>query len=190
MCWTLGFRADRYWADWGLPAATVWLALRFDEALSECWPLDSIGRLLTCALVAAPLYLDSTSDLGVRYTRNQLETPVDASNPALQGWMPEKGGIFYSADMAFFYNTFYKNPEGDWLYILGFEPALMPEEDLKTYREIQWTRFDWASYKPWTDKMRPQDRLEITGGAKPDIPELEWRLGAKDTWIGRLPKTK
>jgi hypothetical protein len=188
--WTLGFKADRFWADWGLPAATVWLALQFDEALLEMGPADSARRLLVCALIAAPLCLDSTSDLAVRYTRNQQESPVDGGDPALQGWMPGEGGIFYSADMSFFYNAFYKNPQGNWRYILGFEPALMPEEDLKILRDIQWSRYAWASYKPWIAKMRPQDRLEMPGAAQPPIPELEWRLAAKDTWIGRLPQTK
>jgi len=187
LCWTMGFKADRFWADWGMPAATVWLALQFDEAMLEAWPAASARRLLVCALVAVPLFLDSTSDLGVRYTRNLQESFVDAGNADLQGWLPEDDGIFYSADMSFFYNTFYKNPRGDWRYILGFEPALMPEDDLKILRDIQWSRYAWASYKPWIQKMRPQDRLEIPGPAQPPIPELEWRLAAKDIWIGRLP---
>lgn len=188
--WTLGFKADRFWADWGMPAATVWLALQFDEAMLEMWPAAAPRRLLLCALIAAPLYLDSTSDLGVRYTRNQQESFVDAGNPALKGWLPEDGGIFYSADMAFFYNTFYKNPQANWRYILGFEPALMPEDDLKILREIQWSRYDWSSYTPWIKKMRPQDRLEIPSSVQPPIPNLEWSLAAKDIWIGRLPRTK
>jgi hypothetical protein len=187
LCWTLGFKADRFWADWGLPAATVWLALQFDDAMHDFWPAVSARRLLVCALVAVPLYLDATSDLGVRYTRNLQETFVDAGDPALQGWLPEDGGIFYSADMAFFYNTFYKNPQANWRYILGFEPALMPEDDLKILRDIQWSHYDWASYKPWIEKMRPQDRLEIASSVPPPIPELEWRLAAKDTWLGRPP---
>jgi hypothetical protein len=188
--WTLGFKADRFWADWGMPAATVWLALQLDGALVEAWPApDAPRRLLLCALIAAPLFLDSTSDLGIRYTRNQQESFVDASNPDLQGWLPGDGGIFYSAEMAFFYNTFYKNPQGNWRYILGFEPALMPEDDLNILRKIQWSRYDWAAYAPWIKKMRPQDRLEIPSSIQPPIPELEWRLAAKDTWIGRLPRT-
>ena len=55
----------------------------------------------------------------------------------MQGWLPEPGGIFYSAQMGFFYNTFYRNPQAEWRYILGLEPALMPEDDLKIYRDIQ-----------------------------------------------------
>lgn len=119
--WTLGFQADRFWADWGMPAATVWLALQFDGWMVEKWPAAA-RRLLVCGLIALPFFLDSTSDLRMRYTQNQQESVLDASDPALAGWLPEGDGIFYNPDMAFFYNTFYKNPQANWRYILGFEP--------------------------------------------------------------------
>lgn len=185
--WTLGFVGDRFWADWGMIAATVWLAMQFDDWMAEKWPADGGRRLLLCGLLAVPFYLGSTSDLHSRYTQNQQESVLDASNPDLQGWLPEGDGIFYNADMAFFYNTFYKNPQGNWRYIQGFEPALMPEEDLKILRNMQWNHFDLASYKPWINKMRPQDRLEVPGAAPPPMPELEWHAGAKNLWIGRKP---
>ncbi len=188
--WTLGFQADRFWADWGMPAATVWLALQFDGWMVEKWPAAAGRRLLVCGLIALPFFLDSTSDLRMRYTQNQQESVLDASDPALAGWLPEGDGIFYNPDMAFFYNTFYKNPQANWRYILGFEPALMPEEDLKILRNMQWNHFDLASYEPWIKKMRPQDRLEVPGSAPPPMPELEWYAGAKNLWIGRKPPAK
>jgi hypothetical protein len=89
--------------------------------------------------------------------------------------------------MSFFYDTFYHNPQGNWRYILGFEPALMPEEDLQVLRKMQWNHWDWPTYQPWIDKMRPQDRLEIPSSAPPPIPALEWRAGAAGIWIGRKP---
>jgi len=188
--WTLGFQADRFWADWGMPAATVWLAMQFDDWMVEKWPADALRRLLLCGLIAVPFCLDSTSDLHLRYTQNQQESVLDAGDPALAGWLPEGDGIFYNADMAFFYNTFYKNPQANWRYIQGFEPALMPEEDLKILRNMQWNHFDQASYQPWIKKMRPQDRLEVPGSAPPPMPELEWRAAAKGLWIGRKPPAK
>ena len=186
--WALGFVGDRFWADWGMTAATVWLAMQFDGRMAAKWPADATRRLLLCGLLAVPLYLDATSDLHSRYTQNQQESVLDASNPELQGWLPEGDGIFYNADMAFFYNTFYKNPQGNWRYILGFEPALMPEEDLKILRQMEWNHFDLASYEPWIKKMRPQDRLEVPGAAPPPMPELEWHAGARNLWIGRKPQ--
>jgi hypothetical protein len=54
-----------------------------------------------------------------------------AEHPELEGWMPDNGGIFYSVDMTLFYQTFFKNPNADWRYILGFEPTLMTDEDFQ-----------------------------------------------------------
>jgi hypothetical protein len=185
--WTLGFQGDRFWADWGMPAVTVWLALQLDDWMVKKWPAESGRRLLLCALIAAPFFLDSTSDLKGRFTRGLTEPYVDASKTDLKGWMPEGDGIFYSADMAFFYDTFYHNPTGNWRYILGFEPALMPDEDLKILRTMQWNHWNWPTYDPWVEKMRPQDRLEIPSSMQPPIPELEWHSAATGIWIGRKP---
>ena len=78
--------------------------------------------------------------------------------------------------MRFFFNTFYKNPQADWRYILGFEPALMLPEDLKVYRAIQRGGRAVETYEPWIKKMRPEDRLAdgrpIRAGS---LPPLEWQ---------------
>jgi hypothetical protein len=184
--WVLGFVADRFWADYGLPAALVWMALLFDEA----WPVlvedGSWQRLAACALIAVPLYLDGTNDLNRRYTGSLDEIFVDARDPRWQGWLPEPGGIFYADNMRFFYNTFYQNPAADWRYIVGFEPALMPPADLTVYRSIQRTRHAPEAYEPWLKKMRQEDRLETESFGQPDLP-LEWRH-VGNVWIGRLPR--
>jgi len=190
VCWLLGLKVGRFWDDWGLPAALVWLALQFEEVILASWAALPGRRVVVAALLALSLFCVSTSDLDGRYTNCLLETYVDGSDPKLQGWMPEKGGIFYGADMVFFYNTFYKNPEGDWRYIVGFEPAWMPPEDLKIFRNIQWNRFAWDAYEPWVRKMRPQDRLEISSGAQPVVPPLEWVNAGGGIWIGRLTRSQ
>jgi hypothetical protein len=187
MCWVLGFKADRFWADWGMPAALVWMTMQFEDLLPAFLPWASIQRAAACGLLALPLYLHCTNDLDRRYTICQTEFFVDAGDPALKGWMPGKAGIFYSAQMGFFYNTFYQNPTGDWRYIDGYEPALMPEEDLKILRKIQWNYYAFQAYKPWADKLRPEDRLEIESGARPNLTELEWTNAVGDIWIGRKP---
>ena len=176
MGWTLGFVADRFWADWGMPAALVWLALQFDDALPSALGENSLKRLLVCGLIALPLYIDATTDLGRRYTFSNDErlTFLDASDPKLQGWLPEKGGIFYSDNMKFFFDTFYKNPWGDWRYMVGFEPGLMLLDDRAIYREIQRSGRASEAYKPWVKKMHPEDRLAIEGPSHPDLPSLEW----------------
>lgn len=190
ICWVLGLKAGRFWADWGLPAALVWLALQFQEVLRTAW-LRRPGRRLTfSAMLVIALFWCTTSDLNGRYTNSLREYFLDGASPELKGWMPGKGGIFYAADMSFFYNTFYKNPGGDWRYMVGFEPAWMPQADLKIYRNIQWNNFAWPAYQPWVDKMRPEDRLAIIGGPRPDLPPLEWIQAGGGIWIGRLPELK
>ena len=185
--WTLGFTASRFWFDWGIPAALVWMAGEIDMAIPLLWNPNSLRRLLACGFIVLPLYLDSTNDLGRRYTECLTEPFVDAHNPELKDWMPGKGGIFYADNMQFFYNTFYKNPRGDWRYILGFEPALMLPDDLKTYREIHRSQGSPEAYEPWIKKMRPEDRLALGRSDKPNIPALEWKQAADGVWIGRLP---
>jgi hypothetical protein len=190
VCWILGLNAGRFWDDWGLPAALVWLALQFEEVILVAWPALPVRRVVVAIMLALSLFRVTTSDLDGRFTNCQREPYVDGSDPRLKGWMPEKGGIFYGADMVFFYNTFYKNPEGDWRYIVGFEPAWMPPDDLKIFRNIQWNQFAWEAYEPWVKKMRPQDRLEISSGARPELPPLEWVNAGGGIWIGRLPASR
>jgi hypothetical protein len=188
VCWILGFKADRFWADWGVPASLVWLTFQFEDILATLWQAGSPRRLVICVLIAIPLFLHTTNDLDRRYTFNQNETFLDASDKKLEGWLPEKNGIFYSAQMEFFYNTFYTNPTADWRYILGLEPALMPDDDLRIFRTIQYNKFAPPAYEPWIKKMQPGDRLAIYSPVEPNLPELQWHLALGNLWIGRLPR--
>jgi hypothetical protein len=188
MSWVLGFKADRFWADWGMPSALVWMAVQFDDALPTVAPADSIKRLLLCGMIALPLFLDATNDLNRRYTSSLNDTFLDANNPELKGWFPEKNGIFYSDNMKFFFNTFLKNPTGDWRYIEGFEPGLMLPDDRAVYRNIQRTGHAPESYLPWIQQMTLNDRLAIESQYQPNLPQLEWKR-AGNYWIGRLPQT-
>ena len=190
ICWILGFKADRFWSDWGIPAVLVWLALQFEELLTAAWPRTSWKGLLACGLIALPLFLDATNDLDRRYTRNLDEAFLDASDPSLKGWLPGDRGIFYTAHLGFFYSTFYQNPQADWRYILGFEPALMPDDDRTIYRTIQRNDGAIQAYQPWVDKMRPEDRMAIYSATQPDLPKLEWHNAIGSLWIGKLPEPK
>ena len=186
--WILGLKADRFWADWGIPAVLVWLTLQLEEILAEVWSAVSWKRWLVSGMVGVSLFLTSTNDLDRRYTASQNEVFLDATEPALQGWMPETNGIFYCAQMAFFYNTYYKNPKAHWRYILGMEPALLPDEDRRICRTIQLNPYAFTSYEPWIQKMQTRDRLAILGGPQPNLPQLEWTQAVGRIWIGRLPK--
>ena len=188
--WTLGLFMDRFWADWGLPAAVVWMALRFQDVIERLWSPGALMRLMACGCIALPLYLQSSSDQQQRFSKTLREARLDASDPDLKGWLPDPGGIFYSAQMEFFYNTFYTNPKADWKYLTGFEPALMPEDDLKILRTIQAADYLPSAYAPWVAKMKPADRIEIEdySDTPPNLPELEWKRAVGYIWIGRLPK--
>jgi len=191
MCWVLGFKVGRFWDDWGWPALMVLIASDLQSLLETRLELDSFKRLgLVCA-VALATYLGVTCDSGSRWTSSLTQQYLTADNPDLDGWMPDEGGIFYSADMSLFYQTFYKNPTGDWRYMLGFEPTWMPKEDFEIYHKILWNFNDSKAYEPWVDEMKPADRLAIRGGGggAPDISKLEWKYGVSGIWIGRLPRT-
>ena len=190
ICWMLAFKVGRFWDDWGWPALLVLIAVDLQSLLRIHFAADSFKRLgLVCGLTIAT-YLAITCDAGSRWTYNLTQQYLTADNPDLNGWMPGKGGIFYSSDMTLFYETFFKNPHGDWRYMLGFEPTWMPREDFEVYHKILWNFGDAKAYDPWVKKMRPEDRLVIRGGrsSPPNIPQLEWNYGVSGIWVGRLPR--
>jgi hypothetical protein len=188
--WVLSFKAGRF-ADWGHPALMVLVACDLDLFLQSRMAADSFKRLVLVCCVAATTFLATTSDVGSRWTNSLTWQFLTPDNPDLKGWLPEKEGILYSVDMNIFYQTFYKNPNADWRYILGYEPALMSDEDFKVYQDVLWNFGDPRAYQPWVDKMRLQDRLVIRNprSSPPAIPQLEWNYGVSDIWIGRLPQT-
>lgn len=188
--WLLGLKADRFWADWGLPAVIVFLAVQVDEMMNSAWGELSPKRLVLCVVAVGALFLHTTNDLERRYTGSLTERFIDATDPELRGWLPESQGILYASQMEIFYNTFFKNPLGDWRYINGMEPALMPEEDLKILRRIQWNEGAFEAFQPWADKMSLADRLVISCPKQPPLPKLEWHEATAGIWIGRLPRSK
>ncbi len=192
ICWILGFKADRFWADWGLPAVLVWLTWQFEEIMETTWSAASPKRVCLCVLLAAPLFLHATNDLGRRYSNCQEETFLNGADPALREWVPQDKGIFYTAQMECFYNTFYANPNAPWRYVLGMEPAMMLPENLEVFRAIQRAHYAYGAYDQWVKKIKehPEDRMMILGGGQPNLPELEWTNAAGNIWIGRPPKTK
>ena len=192
MAWVLSFKASRFTEDWGWPALIVLMAGDLQLLLQARFAADSFKRLALACGLAATAFLAITNDGGSRWTYNLTQQYLTtAQHPELDGWMPEKGGILYSGEMPIFYQTFFKNPNADWRYILGYEPAFMPDEDFKVYHSILWNFGDAKAYAPWVEKMRPADRLVIRGsrGAPPNIPQLEWKYGVSGIWIGRVPQT-
>jgi hypothetical protein len=186
--WILGLRVVRFWVDWGLPALALWTALELQEFLAEL-KADSIRRLVIAGGLCAALFFGITSDIKGRWTQNLTIEYLSQQDPEMKEWLPEDGGIIYSAYMGVFYDTFFKNPNAKWKYILGFESTFMPTEDLRILRNIQWNRYAHKAHEPWVAKMRRQDRMVIyaDSSSAPAVQGLEWKYIARNTWIGRLP---
>jgi hypothetical protein len=192
--WILGCETRRFWYDWGYPALMVLLAFDLQSLMQTKLVMDSFKRLTLSLGIGITTYAVITSDVDSRWSRTLAWDFLTPDNSAAVGWLPDKGGIFYSGDMNFFYGTFFKNPHADWRYLVAFEPALMPDEDFKVYERITWNLLWYGdadeAYKPWVNKMRPQDRLAIRSATRPNIPELEWKeVTVHGLWIGRLPQT-
>ncbi len=188
--WLLGCQTDRFWDDWGAPGLMILIAGDLQLLFETRFPVDSLKRLGLVCGIAAALWAVTTNDIGNRWTNNLSWRPLKADDPALQGWLPGNGGIFYTAESSFFFQTFFENPNADWRYALGFESTLMTRDNFKTYQDIVWNLGDARAYQPWVNKMRPQDRLVIYGaaGERPNIPQLEWARPVGNCWIGRLPQ--
>jgi hypothetical protein len=185
--WVLGFQAERFWDDWGLPALMVLMAVDADLLLESRLAADSFNRLAVAAGLALALFITTTNDVDSRWTSNLATEYLTAGDARWAGWLPEADGIFYAADMEFFYQTFFRNPNAPWRYAVGFEPAFMPEDDFATFQQILWNKGNPEAYKPWVKKLRPQDRLAIRIGGNPAafMPELEWTNTVQAIWIGR-----
>jgi hypothetical protein len=189
--WVMGCETGRFWDDWGAPALMVLMACDFQLFFQARFAADSFKRLALVCGLALTLYALVTNDAGSRWTNNLRQQYLTQDNPDLNGWLPDKGGIFYSVDTTLFYQTFFKNPGAGWRYIFGFESTLMPAEDFDVYQSAMWNFGDARAYAPWLKKMRPEDRLVFRGarGSPPNIPQLEWNYGVSGIWLGRLPRT-
>ncbi|HSD66421.1 MAG TPA: hypothetical protein VLF95_06960, partial [Vicinamibacteria bacterium] len=183
--WMLGFAGIRFWADWGVPAAMVWLALELQEYLESASGAGSPRRLAVAAAAGLTCFLAVTGDTSGRWSRpDPTFWPLLGAGAAPD--LPEPGGILYSDEMRLFYQLFYREPRAPWRYQVGYEPGLMPPEDLRVYRQILTARTTQA-FAPWVARMRPEDRLIIRslGERPPAIMGLEWHHVGGEIWSGR-----
>ena len=190
--WIMGFFVGRFWFDFGIPALLVWMAQEFDDVYTRFVSPVSARRIFLTAAVALTLYANTTNDINDRWSASPAAEYLFRDFPEKASWMPDPGGIVYSDDLRVFFVTFFKNPYAPWRYIVGFEPALMPQKDLDVFMDIQISRGAAQSFGPWIKKMRPEDRLVITteSNQAPLIGELEWRYMGSGFWFGRLRRAK
>jgi len=182
--WALGLPTLRAWSDWGVPAALIWIALELQAWLEERTPATAPSRLLLTSAGGLVIFLSLTSALG-RPPDPEGQAYAALLAPESEGALPDPGGIVYSDELAVFYQVFYRAPRAPWRYMVGYEPALMPPEDLDVFREIH-RRRTAESFAPWLAKMRPEDRLILrSASGAPTIPGLEWRPVTATVWSGR-----
>jgi hypothetical protein len=181
--WVLGLAVRRFWSDWGFPAALVWLAFEFQDALVELCR-SARGRLGLAAAASVPLLLAATTDYDGRFSARDRTFDCLAAAEQRRA-LPDPGGVLYSGEMRLFYALFYRLPEAPFRYVLGYEPGLMPPEDLGVYRRLQ--AGDAGAFREWADRMRPADRLVVVSptGIAPPVAGLDWTLACGDVWSGR-----
>jgi hypothetical protein len=186
----LGHLVGRFWYDWGMIAALIWLTREVDNILIQKLEVNSPKRFIINATLAVCFFIVLTSDVGNRWTFGIPRYPLQYSKATEEQklWYPDSGGIFYNDDMGVFFQTFFHNPLAPWRYVLGYEPVLMKPEDLKVYRNIQRNLKSSDTYQPWIDKMRPEDRMVLLSGYEPKLERLEWKCLNRDVWVGRLRK--
>ena len=193
LTFVLGMMTRRYWLDWGMPAFAVWMAKEFDEYFETHIDRFSLKRAILAMVIMGVLFISFTTDANGRWSLSRPMDYISSADPEQAKFLPAPGGIIYSDDMSVFYQIFYKNPKANWRYILGFESAFMPPEDLKILREIQRNFSRPKDFEPWVKKMRPEDRLIIRSGpdSQPKITGLDWHYISLNTWSGRkLEDTK
>jgi len=187
--WVLGYVALRFWSDWGLPAALVWAARELEEWLEEPPSVAPWRRLGATAVLGGAVLLASSSDVLGRWSVRLDRTYAPLLEPGLAEWLPGPGGILYSPDVILFHQLFYRRPDASWRYMVGFEPGLMPPEDLAVYRDFM-KRGTVDALAPWIARMRPPDRLVLLGpAASPPGTPLEWKHLGGNLWAGRLPSS-
>jgi hypothetical protein len=184
--WLAGLYVLRFWADWGTVAFVAWLSTQLEEVVHGV--KDRWQRLALGALPCAALFLLVSSDTGGRYSNALTDVLMTKPKEDLRKYLPERGGILYSTDMRFFYQTYYRMPEAGFRYVLGFEPGMMRSDDWDIFRKIQFNDGSLESYEGWFKKMTNADRILITAANEPVVKGMAFEPFV-GRWIGRKVKT-
>ena len=193
LCALLGTRVGRFWLDWGTPAFTLYVAKVFDELLTQRPATRAaVIRLGASVCVVALLFAAITYDYNQRWSTRKYASPLP--NPGTETFSPDffprEGGVVYAADMGAFYELFYRYPHAPWRYICGYEPGLMPQEDLVIYADLIKRGYSRETLLPWIRKMNEADRFVVHCEGMPPISDLEWQPFYDRFWFGRLPSGK
>lgn len=180
--WALGFVSARFWTDWGLPAALVLLARGLEEWLESSSTGAAVQR--GSVAVALTLFLAATPDTGGRWSGRATSPYLVLTGKASEPLLPDDGGILYSDDMRVFYEVFFRKPNGNFRFILGYEPGLMRMEDQNLLRIEEQTGLV-KPFEKWVEKMTPRDRMVLRNPqATPELSGLRWTRVGRDLWVG------
>ncbi len=181
----LGMRSARFWMDWGMPAAVVFIAREIEALWLANAPTQK--RLLAAGAVAVGCFVIWTANVNQRWMPRHEKAfqTIVLTRPAA---LPDSGGILYTDDRRVFYEMFYLLPDAPWRYSLGFAPELMPEDDYAVYVNRQ-TTGTIESLDPWAAKMKPADRLLIRDPRGIQRwNQLEWQAIEGGFYSGRLKR--
>lgn len=184
----LGFKVGRFMIDWAIPAIAVWMCRQF-IIIGTKLKLSQYASLGVAVLTLAALFFGLTSDIGSRYTRNRKDSLLTRPLEEIEVALPDRGGILYASDMTVFYRLYFRNPKDHYRFILAFEPGLMPPDDLKILRRIQFTDGLIDEYAAWFEKLTPKDRVVLYYPEKPEWPGMEFSK-FYSMWIARKAPEK
>jgi hypothetical protein len=181
----LGMRSARFWMDWGMPAAVVFMARELESLWVAHQPTQR--RLLGAAAAAVACFVIWTANVNQRWM-SRHEKAFRAFVLTRPAALPDSGGVLYTDDRRVFYEIFYLNPTAPWRYVLGFAPELMPADDYAVYVNRQ-TNGTIEALDPWADKMKREDRLLIRDPRGIQRwNSLEWQAIEGGFFSGRLKR--
>ncbi|PTY08572.1 hypothetical protein DB347_03070 [Opitutaceae bacterium EW11] len=181
--WTLGLKILRFYADWAVPAFTVWLCRQISEFSWERLRNDFEWLAIT-GFVSVAVFFCASADTSGRYTANLKSPLLTRPLEEFEGKLPEKDGVLYCIDMQVFYRIFFRMPNAPFRFSTGYEPGLMPPEDLAVMRAIQFNNGLLQSYAPWFQKMTSRDRVLLYYPVKPEWEGMEFSQ-FYSAWIGK-----
>ena len=186
LTWMLSIKVVRFWVDWGTVALTFWLSLKLSELIKDMESAKKplLRRTFFVLIAITVTILIPSSNWNNKKERNSFI--VDFSKKEFEAFKPVEGSIIYNDSMRHFYYQYYADPEGKYKYVLGFEPAIMLEDNRKTFRDILYSRFHYKAYKPWVDKLTKKDRLFASNDLSKNYPQLDWIKASDKFYIGKL----
>jgi hypothetical protein len=186
----LGLQVSRFWMDWAAPALTVWICRQIGLYLDNL-RVDRSRLLLITACACGIFSLSISANIEGRYSGSRRSVLLTLPDETLLPLMPTGRGILYGNSMGFFYQLYWRFPETKWRYLLGFEPGMMPANELRDFRSAQSRKGNFESvYRSWVTHMTVEDRLILYADGEPVFQGMSFKALGDQIWIGRLKKAQ